>query len=90
MFLFNGNFVGGRNIKRYFGVVFIVISTLVFLFPEFFAYVFAGFVGLIGIGLFISSFSTPKAPANPFEQFSNQFGGKKYNQTEDGTYQELD
>lgn len=89
MFFLNGNFVGGRNIKRYFGIVFIVISTLVFLFPEFFAYVFAGIVGIVGLALFISSFTTPKTPPNPFEQFSKQFG-KDFTKTEDGTYQELD
>lgn len=89
MFFFNGNIMGGRKIKRYFGLVFIIISTLVFVFPEFFAYVFAGIVGLLGLSLLISSFTTPKTPPNPFEQFSKQFG-KNYNKTEDGTYQELD
>lgn len=81
--------MGGGKIKRYFGIVFIIISTLVFVFPEFFAYVFAGIVGLIGLSLFISSFTTPKTPKNPFEEFTNQYN-KGYSKTEDGTYQELD
>jgi|688.fasta_scaffold398884_2 hypothetical protein len=79
---------GGKAVKNILislGLTLIVISMLVFLYPKFFAFIFAGLVGLIGLGALIRGImSKPQKPQN-----SGNYGGFG-NQTEDGSYQEID
>lgn len=75
---------GTKNILISIGLTLIVISLLVFLYPKVFAYVFAGIVGLMGLGALLRGLtSKPRKPQN------NHFGGFN-NNTEDGSYQEVD
>jgi|GEM_PF-4545078 len=62
-------FRGGKAIA-YFGFIMILMGTLVFLFPKFFAYIFAGLVitlGLlfVGIGFAAKPMMPPGAGQNP-------------------------
>lgn len=75
---------GTKNILISIGLTLILISLLVFLYPRVFAYVFAGIVGLMGMGALLRGLtSKPRKPQN------NSFGGFN-NTTEDGSYQEVD
>ncbi len=82
-FVINGR-RGTKNILISIGLTLIIISLLVFLYPKFFAYIFAGIVGLIGLGaVYRGIVSKPRKPGN------DSFGGFG-NKTEDGSYQEID
>lgn len=82
---------GGRaakNILISIGLTLIIISLLVFLYPKVFAYIFAGIVGMLGLGALLRGItSKPRKPQG------GNFSGSNYNntnQTEDGSYQEID
>ncbi len=82
-FVVNGG-RGSRNVLISIGLTLIIISLLVFLYPKFFAFIFAGLVGLLGLGALLRGLtSKPRKPQN------NSFGGYS-DQTEDGSYQEVD
>jgi hypothetical protein len=60
---------GGKALV-YFGLMLIIMGTLVFLFPKFFAYIFAGLVIAIGVflfvaGLLVKPIKMPGQPQNP-------------------------
>lgn len=74
-----GNGRGKRTLMTSGGSL-IVFSLLVFFFPEFFAYVFAGIVLLLGVGLFLAGLTAPKPPARPRGTSPN---------TEDTTWEEV-
>lgn len=82
-FVVNGQ-RGSKNILISIGLTLIVISLLVFWQPTFFAYIFAGIVGLLGVGALLRGImSKPPKPGNgPYKGYNNQ--------TEDGSYQEVD
>lgn len=82
-FVVNGQ-RGAKNILISIGLTLIIISLLVFLYPKFFAFVFAGLVGLLGLGALIRGI-TSRPPSGNNDSF-NRFGGN----TEDGSYQEVD
>ena len=84
-FVVNGG-KGFRNILISIGLTLIIISMLVFLYPTVFAYVFAGFVGLLGLGALIRGLTSRSKPSNPNNTNFDNYGNK----TEDGSYQELD
>jgi hypothetical protein len=82
-FVVNGQ-RGSKNILISIGLTLIVISMLVFWLPKLFAFVFAGIVGLLGLGALLRGImSKPSKPANgPMKGYQNN--------TEDGSYQEVD
>jgi len=82
-FIVNGG-RGAKNILISIGLTLIVISLLVFLYPKVFAYIFAGIVGMFGLGALLRGItSKPRKPeGGSFSGFNNQ--------TEDGSYQEID
>jgi len=85
-FIVNGG-RGFKNILISIGLTLIIVSMLVFLYPKVFAYVFAGIVGLLGIGALLKGLTAGSTPPdqnnnNPYDNFGNR--------TEDGSYQELD
>lgn len=84
-FVVNGQ-RGSKNILISIGLTLILISMLVFWLPKVFAYIFAGIVGLLGVGALLRGITAkPKDPGNgngPFRGY--------HNQTEDGSYQEVD
>jgi hypothetical protein len=82
-FIVNGG-RGAKNILISLGLTLIVISMLVFLYPKFFAFIFAGLVGLVGVGALLRGLTS-----NPGKPENNGFKGFG-NQTEDGSYQEVD
>jgi len=82
-FIVNGG-RGAKNILISIGLTLIVISLLVFLYPKLFAFIFAGIVGMLGLGALLRGLtSKPRKPSG------GQSGGFN-NQTEDGSYQEVD
>ena len=82
-FVVNGG-RGTKNILISIGLTLIVISLLVFTYPKVFAFVFAGIVGLLGLGALVRGITSK--PRKPRKDSFNGFG----NQTEDGSYQEID
>ena len=82
-FVVNGR-RGSKNILISIGLTLIVISMLVFWQPKLFAFVFAGMVGLLGLGALLRGvMSKPQKPGNgPHKGYNDQ--------TEDGSYQEVD
>jgi hypothetical protein len=83
-FVVNGQ-RGSKNILISIGLTLIVISMLVFWQPKLFAFVFAGIVGLLGIGALLRGImSKPSNPPGngPYKGYQNN--------TEDGSYQEVD
>jgi hypothetical protein len=82
-FIVNGQ-RGSKNILISIGLTLIVISLLVFWQPKFFAFIFAGIVGLLGVGALLRGMMSK--PAKPGNDSYKGFG----NQTEDGSYQEVD
>lgn len=82
-FVVNGQ-RGGRNILISIGLTLIIISLLVFLYPKFFAFIFAGLVGLLGLGAVYRGIVS-KPPTQNKDPF-NPYGGS----TEEGSYQEVD
>lgn len=83
-FIVNGQ-RGSKNILISIGLTLIVISLLVFLYPKVFAFIFAGIVGLLGLGALARGLS-----AKPRRPDKNSSGGGFSNHTEDGSYQEID
>lgn len=82
-FAINGK-KGSKNILISIGLTFIIISLLAFSYPKFFAFVFAGIMGLLGIGALLRGVSS-----KPPKQGNNPFGGYE-NKTEDSSYKEVD
>ncbi len=83
-FVVNGQ-RGSKNILISIGLTLVVISMLVFWQPKFFAFIFAGIVGLLGVGAVPRGItSKPSKPGN------DPYKGGYNNQTEDGSYQEVD
>lgn len=82
-FIINGG-RGAKNILISIGLTLIIISLLVFLYPKVFAFIFAGIVGMLGLGALLRGLtSRPRKPqGGNFNGFNNQ--------TEDGSYQEID
>ncbi len=79
---------GSKNILISIGLTLVVISMLVFWQPKFFAFIFAGIVGLLGLGALIRGIT-----ARPPKPGKDSFGGTGFsnqNHTEDGSYQEID
>lgn len=87
-FIINGG-RGAKNILISIGLTLIIISLLVFLYPKVFAYIFAGIVGLIGLGALMRGITSKPRKPNDGGQF-NGFNNNNNNQTEDGSYQEID
>lgn len=83
-FIVNGQ-RGSKNILISIGLTLIIISLLVFLYPKFFAFIFAGLVGLFGLGALARGLT-----AKPRKPRQHNSGGGFNNQTEDGSYQEID
>lgn len=78
---------GARKAAITTGAILIVFSILVFVFPEFFAFVFAGIVLLMGVGLFFAGLNMPQKPPRSFHQ---SYGQQPQRQdTEDGSFEEL-
>lgn len=76
-------FINGRGARRALVVIggtLIVFSILVFIFPEFFAYVFAGIVLLIGVVMFLAGLTVRPLPPPQ---------GPPFRQTEDSTWEEV-
>lgn len=82
-FVVNGQ-RGTKNILISIGLTLIIISLLVFLYPKFFAFIFAGIVGLLGLGALIRGLTSK--PVKPRNDTYRGYG----NQTEDGAYHEID
>ncbi len=85
-FVVNGQ-RGSKNILISIGLTLIIISMLVFWLPKVFAYIFAGIVGLLGIGALLRGITAK--PSNPDNNNNGPYRGYN-NSTEDGSYQEVD
>jgi len=84
-FVVNGQ-KGSKNILISIGLTLILISMLVFWLPKVFAYIFAGIVGLLGVGALLRGIT-----AKPKNTNNNNGSYRGYNNsTEDGSYQEID
>ena len=82
-FVVNGQ-RGSKNILISIGLTLVIISLLVFLYPKFFAFIFAGMVGLLGLGALFRGITS-----KPGKRNKDSYGGVD-NSTEDGSYQEVD